>query len=566
MNMADVEQKAAVETPQQAAASSGPKEPKESAARKKMKRKKRVKKIIALVVVLAILGGIGYGIYALFREDKQEMQILTGFVTRGSISSMVTGSGVTKAKDMTTITLSATGTVLEVFVKEGDVVMPGQPLYVIDSTEAVKAVEEAQKTVNNYLKQLQGIRENLQHLTVRAEYAGTLLDTASIKVGDTVPVGTKIARLVDDSKMKLELYFSYAYKDSISVGQSAQVSVPATMSQLTGTVTSIDYINKVTPEGARLFRAVITVDNPGALTAGMGASAVLRDAGGSEIYPFDAGTLKYNKETEIITKAGGEAEYINLMDYKQVSAGETILVMSEDDSAEQIATLENQLAQAQETLKKAQENLDNFNAVAPIGGTVLYCALTPGDVVQSGTNAIAIADTTVMMVEAQIDEMNVSYVKPGMFVQIKQWGRYGEEMFTGIVDSVSLEGKYESGVSFFPAVIRVDNYDGRLLSGMYVEYSLEAARSEDTLLVPVQAVKNTEAGTVVFVRAPEPPANALEDVTALGFEVPEGFYAVPVKVGLSDTYNAEILDGLEEGMEVFTQYMTNQGSSYMGMW
>ena len=84
--------------------------------------------------------------------------------------------------------------------------------------------------------------------------------------------------------------------------------------------------------------------------------------------------------------------------------------------------------------------------------------------------------------------------------------------------------------------------------------------------MPGQAVKNTEAGTVVFVRAPEPPANALEDVTALGFEVPEGFYAVPVKVGLSDTYNAEILDGLEEGMEVFTQYMTNQGSSHLGMW
>jgi len=532
--------------------------------RKKLRRKKRVRRVISIIVVVAILGGIAFGLYKLLRDEEPEKQILTDFVIRGSIQSLVTGTGVTKAKDSASITLSASGTVLDVYVKEGDLVMPGQPLYTIDSSEALKAVEEAQKTVNNLQKQLDGIYESLTYLTVRADYAGTLLDTAKISVGDFVPKGTTLGKLVDDSKMKLELFFSYAYQGSISVGQKATVSVPATMSQLAGTVTSIDYINKVTPEGAKLFRVVITVDNPGALTAGMGATAILRDAAGNDVYPFDAGVLEFNRVTEIVTKIGGEAQTVGLLDYKQVAAGETLLVMSGDDSEEQIATLETQLAQAQEALRKAQENLDNFNAVAPIGGTVLFCAIQPGDVVQSGMTVISIADTTVMLIDAQVDEMNVSYVKPGMYVDVKQWGRYGEEYFMGIVESVSLEGKFEGGVSYFPAVIRVDNYDGRLLSGMYVDYSLVASQSDDTLLVPVQAVKYTEAGPVLFVKTEQKPETALDPET-LGIKegVPEGFYVVPVEVGLSDNYYAEILSGVEEGMEVFTQYMTNQGSSDM---
>ncbi|HHT17472.1 MAG TPA: HlyD family efflux transporter periplasmic adaptor subunit [Papillibacter sp.] len=557
--MAEVEQKTAVQAQQAAPVPATPKEPPQ---RKKLKRKKRIKKIIAIIVVAAILGGIAYGLYTLLRDEEEEKEILTDFVTRGSIQSMVTGNGVTKAKDAASITLSSSGTVLDVYVKEGDLVMPGQPLYTIDSSDALKAVEEAQKSVNNLQKQLNGIYESLTYLTVRADYAGTLLDTAEIAVGESVGKGTMLGKLVDDSKMKLELFFSYAYQDSVSKGQSATVSVPATMSQLSGTVTAIDYINKVTPEGARLFRVVITVDNPGALTAGMGATAVLKDAAGIDIYPFDSGALEYNRVTDIVTKIGGEAQTVSLLEYRQVAAGETLLVMSGDDSEEQIATLETQLAQAQEALQKAQENLDNFNAVAPIGGTVLFCALKPGDVVQSGTMAISIADTTVMTVEAQVDEMNVSYVKPGMFVDVKQWGRYGEEYFMGVVESVSLEGKFEGGVSYFPAIIRVDNYDGRLLSGMYVDYSLVASQSEDTLLVPVQSVKYTEAGSVVFVRTETEPENTLNP-EEYGFEVPEGFYAVPVEVGLSDNYYAEILSGVEEGMEVFTQYMTNMGSPGM---
>ncbi len=117
-------------------------------------------------------------------------------------------------------------------------------------------------------------------------------------------------------------------------------------------------------------------------------------------------------------------------------------------------------------------------------------------------------------------------------------------------------------MSAFPAVITVANPDGSLMTGMYVDYSMVAAQSDDCLIAPVQAVKYTESGTCVFVKADAAPENALDSAT-LGIEVPEGYYPVPVEIGLSDDYGVEIISGIEEGAEVFTQYMKTNANSYM---
>lgn len=531
--------------------------------KKKRKKKKTAKIIITIAVILVVIAGIAFGLYKLFYQAATEKQMLTDIVQRGSIQSTVTGSGVTKAKDAVTITLSSGGTVLDVLVKDGDMVKAGDPLYTIDSTEALAAVDEAQKNVENFEKQLKALTDAYQYLNVTAAYKGTLMSVVDIAIGDPISSGMKIATLVDDSKMKLVLYFNYAYKDDIKKGQAAVVSVPSTMDQLSGTVSEINYVKKITPEGAMLFQVVVTINNPGILTADMGAAAILTSISGETIYSYESGKLAYNHATDIMTKVGGKASFVNLLDYAPVNSGETLLRIDAEDNDAQVAAIENQLKNAQETLAKAQDNLKNFNAVSPLDGTVLSCSLVAGERVETGRVAINIADTTVMTVEAQIDQLNISYVKPGMMCQITQWGRNGQETFMGIVDSVSLEGKFENGVSFYPAVIKVDNTTGTMMSGMYIDYSLVASQSDNTLMVPVQAVKYTDLGTCLFIQAETKPENAL-DAEALALDVPNGFYAIPVTVGLSDNTYAEIIDGVAEGTVVFTQFMTDNGNSYMG--
>lgn len=528
----------------------------------KKRRKKRRKLIIGLSVTVVILAGIAVGLYYLFREPPSDLFPATQFLYRDSIRSFVTGSGLTAPKDSATITLSAGGTVLEVFVSEGDFVNEGDPLYIIDSTEAEAAVTEAQKSVDNYLKQLAALQKSYEDLTVTAPFKGILLDAIQIDPGSSVSPGTKIATLVDDSQFRLSLYFSYAYEHEIRVGQATTVSIPAAMNELPGTVSEINYVRRVTPEGASLFEVVITLDNPGTLTADMGASATMTASNGEPIYAYEGGALQYARSQDIITKAGGAALSVNLINYGQVSAGQTLLKMDADMNDDQVAALENQLKAAQENLESKQKNLANFRAVAPMSGTVLTCSLIAGQPVESGKIAVNIADTTTMVVTARIDERNVSHVKPGMSCEITQWGREGTNTFFGTVESVSLEGANENGISYFPAVITVFNPDGMLMSGMYVDYNLVASQSEDTLVAPLQSIKYTEAGTCLFVRADAPPENALDPEMLAGVDIPEGFYAIPVTVGVSDNNMAEIVEGAEDGMEVFTEY---QSSSPEGM-
>jgi multidrug resistance efflux pump len=145
--------------------------------------------------------------------------------------------------------------VLDVYVREGDFVHTGDPLYRIDSTAAENTLAAVQKTLSNYQKELGALYESYNDLTITAPFAGKLLDVKEFQIDDDVSAGAPVATLVADKTMRLTQYFSYAYEDRIEVGQSAQISVPATMSVLPGKVAEIHKVRRISPEGSVLFVA-----------------------------------------------------------------------------------------------------------------------------------------------------------------------------------------------------------------------------------------------------------------------------------------------------------------------
>ena len=245
----------------------------------KKKRKGRGKTIAGILIVAAIAIALVVLVwYFVFREDGSKGEVMTDFVTRGSIQSMVEGSGTTKAKDSATVT-PGSGTILELFVQEGDQVTAGQQLYRMDDTTARDAVTEAQKSVDNCNKELQAVYDKIAELSITAPHAGNLRAVAAVNEGDT------IATLVNDTKLRLSLYYSYAYEGDIKVGQTAQISIPAIMAPVTGKVEQINKVRFVSPEGATHFDVVLVLDNPGTLAEGMDASAGLTAADGTASTP-----------------------------------------------------------------------------------------------------------------------------------------------------------------------------------------------------------------------------------------------------------------------------------------
>ena len=536
----------------------------------KKKQRKKVRNTIIALVVLAVLAVGGFFLYRfLTAKEAVNSQIQTQPAQISSIQSMVQGSGNAKAKDTAAITLTQGGTVQEVFVTAGDTVTEGQPLYTIRSQAAEDEVTAAQEKVSNLQKDMADLHKALNNLTVRAPFAGKLIEVSEFETGSTVSSGASVATLVNDKKLKLSLYFSYAYENDIYVGQSVSVSIPAVMDSFTGSVEQVNKVHYITPEGADHFEVVVAFDNPGTLTEGMTASAALTAANGTPIYPYENGATKYYETRKIVTEAGGPLLSANLLCYSNVSAGQVLLSMGSDTIDSDIRAKQKEIDDAMEKLTEAQKALNNFNAVAPIDGTVTTCTLAEGAEVKSGDTVIITSNTTTMLVNITVDDRNISFVKPGMTVDLTDWNG---NVFTGTVSSINT-GSAEAGqgMTSFPVTLTVDNYDGSLLEGVWLDYSFVASQSDDCIVVPMQSVKyvsdeNGETASVVFIKADSKPENTVAidipptepGATPLYPSESEGFYPVPVTTGLSDNYNVEIKEGLTGDEEVFVNYYVEQ--------
>ena len=560
------------------------------------------RRILPLALAAAVLAAGGFGAVRLLGGVGGGEQIVTDLVTRDTIQSTVKGSGAASARESVSLNPPVSATVLALHVKEGDRVEKGTVLYELDPAEAQKATEEAKKSLTEAEKGVTAAAERLQaaqkqlseteeeyqkllaskaDLTVTAPFDGKLVEAASLLPDAEITAGQKLATLVSSNRLKLSLYYSYAYLDQLRVGQEAAVSIPAVMASVPGKISEINKVEFVTPEGSKCFEVVVALDNPGTLTEGMAASAGLT-VGGQAVYPYQNGKLAYQETREVTAKVPGPLKTSFLHNHAPVKKGQAILVLGPDEldkqleekresvtsARESVDSARTAVESAQETLasaldkvKKALEQEADMAVKAPITGTVLTCLLEQGEKADAGQLGILLADTSVMRIDIQVDERNVSRVKTGMTCTITQTGLGGEEnTFEGTVESVSLTGKSENGVSFFPAVVKVDNGEGAMLNGMSIEYELVLAQSEDCLVVPAQAVQYTEQGSCLFVKADRRPDNAVD--LGDGVEIPRGFYAVPVETGLSNSAQVEIKSGVEEGMEVFTQKLVESGSSF----
>ena len=530
------------------------------------KRKKLTpKRIVALVLVLGVLTGAGFGVKALF-FSSEEQTALTGTTTYGSLATRIEGTGTTTPADSYSVTAaSSEAKITAVYVSAGDTVAVGDPLYTQDDSELDDTIDGYQTQIDSennnldsYQSDIADLRETLAKLTVTAPFSGRVTELDA-ETGDDVQKGTKLALLVDDSQMTLTEYFSYAYENDIYKGMSAGVSIASLMNTYTGTVTDIQKVERLTTEGTKCFAVTITVDNPGALTEGMTGAAWVTAASGEKIYPAVEGALEYKNSKTISAEAAGELTGVKVVDYQSVSAGQTLAVIDGSDYTDQITSLEKKITQSQEKIAtcqtrmaEAEEKRSDYNVVSEVEGKVIMVNVRVGETPRSGATAVAVYNLENMEISANIDELDIENIEMGMEVEIVKSGSGENTTFTGTVTEISYEATNSNGVAYFPITITIPSA-GELSAGVNVSYYIDIGDAEEGVLAPLNALKDTTEGTCLFVKADKnkKPDGAVDLADGV---VPDGFYAVPVEVGSTNSQYARILSGVEQDAEVFLRY------------
>ena len=330
----------------------------------------------------------------------------TAAVSCGDLETYIEGSGVTAAKKREELGREVKGKVTQVLVAEGDEVHTGDPLLVIDPTETRKELADAQKElteaergvsdaqleVSKAQSDLSAAQRKLSRLHITAPFTGKLIPTkdsdnkdVSFRVGEQVSEGQVIGYMVNDRQMKLTLAFSAEYARSIRTGQAATVSIASAMSEVSGTVSSVETAQQISSEGVRVIRVGITVNNPGSLTKGMTATATINAGRLGAIYPANAGTLEYSREEAVTAQISGEIIKLNGTSYSTYNGGALIMSLSSDASQDEISAAQNGIAAANRTVASAktvadekrahiaelQQKIQNSTVTSPIDGVVV---------------------------------------------------------------------------------------------------------------------------------------------------------------------------------------------------
>ena len=224
----------------------------------------------------------------------------------------------------------------------------------------------------------------------------------------------------------------------------------------------------------------------------------------------------------------------------------------------------NAYEQAKAAIVNVKRNLGYATITSPIDGVVVSLNAVEDQQITGTEPLVVVADLNDIVVNADVMSTDVGAVQEGQLATMNMYTYDGSElMLTGTVESVALEPTQDASGSqgsmpTFRAVIAIDPIEGQsIYSGMMVDYQITTASSMDCLMVPTSAIVNTENGTAVFAKpltdenGEEIPFDETLEIPEGTEGIPEGYYLVPVEIGISDSTNTEILWGVDEGTTVY---------------
>ena len=206
---------------------------------------------------------------------------------------------------------------------------------------------------------------------------------------------------------------------------------------------------------------------------------------------------------------------------------------------------EAQVQQARAGLAQLQEQLSYTTLVSPIDGVVLSRDVQVGDAVSSilvlgstATKVMTIGNINKVYVKGKVDEADIGSVYLGQPAVIHIQS-FPNKIFHGKVTKIAPMGVDKDNVTTFEVRVSIENPGHQIKAAMTANAEIQVAEHKNTLIIPEQALvynSNKQA----FVDIPDAHSKS-------------GMRRVPVKIGISNGNQAEVLSGLKAGQTVILQ-------------
>jgi RND family efflux transporter MFP subunit len=209
-----------------------------------------------------------------------------------------------------------------------------------------------------------------------------------------------------------------------------------------------------------------------------------------------------------------------------------------DNLGSELAIAKNSLSKAERKKQLVEDKLSKTKVIAPGNGTVLVVPVVEGQViiaaasVNSGSTLMTIADLSRLLVETHVNQVDVAKLAVKQDVKLTAESIKDEEM-AAVVAFIAPVASVKNSVKGFTVKAIIEKPSPRLRPGMSVQVTIPVAHAEDVVAVPIHAVFRGEGNSrVVYVRNGDKTERRV------------------VKVGVSNTDFAQIIQGLQEGEQI----------------
>lgn len=514
-------------------------------------------RVIMIVLIIVIVLGGGYAAFNQLAPtgEKEAAGPLysTEPVVRGDISVGVNvtgqlnpsrGGGI-KAPGMRGGTSGNTTYIIkELLAKEGDEVRQGQVIVRLEAPDLQTEIENKRKKIKSdreFLADITGIpAERVDNInpsmgvTLRAPIDGRVVGLEA-EEGTELKQGQIVARIVDDSRIRITAKLTPAEFKQVKEGQKLALNFPAFDGFYDGFITDINP-NPIPAEGGKGFVYWVTVeaDNPGLVQPGMNVNVGIRQNGDKVWYFANSTTVeRFVKEERVLSSVEAIVTEVHAKEMSLVKAGDPLVSLAGSDVQQMLEEKVAGIRDQELELSRMISQLGQMEILAPMDGVVANIEKQPGDTVMPGEWFGYIYNTSDMRMWTEVDDIDILLVKQGAPAKVTVDALPGET-YEGEVTNVATMGKDVNGIPRFSVEIKVKG-GPQLRPGMQAKCYIDAGSAKGVLLIPLEAIFEEDGKSKVEVLNPDGTTKV-----------------VNVELGLMNDRVAEVKSGLKEGELVIT--------------